>query len=120
MSLALVAAGLSLVFGVLRIVNFAQGELVMLGAYVVVFVTELTHNFILGVVAAVVGVGLGGGGLLFLLLRPLQRRRSPMLPLLATLALSVILRQVAVLLFGGFVHIVSQPITLGIPVASVQ
>jgi len=120
MSLALVAAGLALVFGVLRIVNFAQGELVMLGAYVVVYVDQLTHSFLLGVLAAVLGVGLIGGGVMFVLLWPFQRDRSPVLPLLATLALSLILRQLAVILFGGFIRTVSEPFALAVPVEGVQ
>jgi branched-chain amino acid transport system permease protein len=114
LSLALVAAGLSLVFGVLRIVNFAQGELVMLGAYVVVLAEQLTHSFVVGVVAAVALVGLGGGGLLFLLLEPL-RGRSPVLPMLATLGLSLILQQLAVSLFGGFSRTIDQPTHLLVP-----
>src|SRR6476620_7304248 len=40
-SLALVASGLALVFGVLDIVNFAQGELFMLGGYVLFFTQQL-------------------------------------------------------------------------------
>src|SRR5919198_2573191 len=50
LSLAMVACGLALVFGVLDIVNFAQGELFMLGGYVLLFTFEATHNFVLGVV----------------------------------------------------------------------
>ena len=60
-SLALVASGLALVFGVLDIVNFAQGELFMLGGYALFFTLQLTGNFILGVVVAGVVVGLLGG-----------------------------------------------------------
>ena len=51
-SLALVAAGLALVFGVLDIVNFAQGELFMLGGYALFFSLQATGNFWLSVVAA--------------------------------------------------------------------
>ena len=41
--LALVASGLALVFGVLDIVNFAQGELFMLGGYVLFFIVQLSR-----------------------------------------------------------------------------
>jgi branched-subunit amino acid ABC-type transport system permease component len=119
LSLALVAAGLALVFGVLRIVNFAQGELVMLGAYAVVLLDERTHNFALSVTLATLTVGLAGGLLLFLMLRPLHGK-SPVLPMLATLGLSLILRQLAVSLFGGFIRTVDEPIHVGVPVHGLQ
>jgi branched-subunit amino acid ABC-type transport system permease component len=119
LSLALVAAGLALVFGVLRIVNFAQGELVMLGAYALVISNQITRNFAVATLVSVITVGLGGGLLLYALLKPLQGR-SPVLSLLATLGLSLILRQLAVQAFGGFIRTVDQPIHLGIPVAGLQ
>jgi branched-subunit amino acid ABC-type transport system permease component len=119
LSLALVAAGLALVFGVLRIVNFAQGELVMLGAYALVITNQITGSFAVATVVSVVTAGVGGGLLMYALLKPLQGR-SPVLSLLATLGLSLILRQLAVQVFGGFIRTVDQPIHLGIPVAGLQ
>jgi branched-chain amino acid transport system permease protein len=119
MSLALVAAGLALVFGVLRVVNFAQGELVMLGAYAVVFVTQATGNFAIGVVGATVVVGVVGGLVLYLVVRPLLGR-SPILPVLATLGLSFVLRQFAQRAFGGFIRTINQPISLSVPVQGLQ
>jgi branched-chain amino acid transport system permease protein len=119
LSLALVAAGLALVFGVLRIVNFAQGELVMLGAYALVLANQVTGNFAVATAVAVISVGLGGGLLMYALLKPLQGR-SPVLSLLATLGLSLILRQLAVQVFGGFIRTVDEPIHLGIPVAGLR
>ena len=52
-SLALVAAGLALLFGVLHIINFAQGDFFMMGGYAVWFSLNLTHNY---VAALVIGV----------------------------------------------------------------
>ena len=57
-SLALVAAGLALLFGVLHIINFAQGDFFMLGGYELWFVLALTHNYFLSVV-----IGAHGGRL---------------------------------------------------------
>jgi branched-chain amino acid transport system permease protein len=119
LSLALVASGLALVFGVLRIVNFAQGELVMLGAYALVLANDLTHSFAVAVIASTLIVGIGGGLLLFLMLRPLQGK-SPVLPMLATLGLSLILRQLALTLFGGFIRTVDEPVHVGVPVEGLQ
>src|SRR3954453_7533073 len=82
-SLALVASGLALVFGVLDIVNFAQGEFFMLGAYALFFTWQATHNFLLGVLVAGVTVGVLGSTLLFGMVWPLLGK-SQALPLLAT------------------------------------
>jgi branched-subunit amino acid ABC-type transport system permease component len=119
LSLALVAAGLALVFGVLRIVNFAQGELVMLGGYALVITHQAVNNFAVATMLSVLSVGVGGGLVMYALLKPLQGR-SPVLSLLATLGLSLILRQLAVQMFGGFIRTVDEPIHLGIPVAGLQ
>jgi branched-subunit amino acid ABC-type transport system permease component len=119
LSLALVAAGLALVFGVLRIVNFAQGELVMLGGYALVITNQAIHNFAAATVVTVLSVGIGGGLVMYALLKPLQGR-SPVLSLLATLGLSLILRQLAVQVFGGFIRTVDEPIHVGVPVQGLQ
>ena len=52
MILALVASGLTLIFGIMDVVNFAHGELFMLGAYVGVVVFALTGNFWIALILA--------------------------------------------------------------------
>ena len=56
--LFLVATGLTLIFGVLGIVNFAHGSLYMLGAYIALSAFRITDSFILAAVAGALGVGL--------------------------------------------------------------
>jgi len=68
--LFLVAAGLTLIFGVLGVVNFAHGTFYMLGAYLALTAYRLTGNFAMAVLAAGIGVGLFG----FLFERFLMRR----------------------------------------------
>lgn len=58
MLLFLVAAGLTLIFGVLKVVNFTHGSFYMLGAYFALTVNELTDSYFLAVLAAAAGVGL--------------------------------------------------------------
>ena len=58
--LFLVAAGLTLIFGVLGIVNFAHGSFYMLGAYVALTAFRLSGSFTIAIVAAGLGVGLFG------------------------------------------------------------
>ncbi len=60
MLLFLVAAGVSLIFGVLKVVNFAHGSFYMLGAYFTLTVYGVTGSFLLAVIAAAIGVGLFG------------------------------------------------------------
>ena len=60
MLLFLVAAGVSLIFGVLKVINFAHGSLYMLGAYFTLTVYGATDSFILAVLAAAIGVALFG------------------------------------------------------------
>src|SRR3954451_8114194 len=83
-SLALVAAGLALLFGVLHIINFAQGDLFMLGGYAVWFVLNLTQNYLLATIVGTLIVGIGGGALLSAVCWPLLQK-PPVLILLATL-----------------------------------
>jgi branched-chain amino acid transport system permease protein len=63
MLLFLVAAGVSLIFGVLKVINFAHGSFYMLGAYFVLTVYGLSDSFLLAVISAALGVA--AFGLLF-------------------------------------------------------
>lgn len=56
--LFLVAAGLTLIFGVLKVINFAHGSLYMLGAYMALTAYRITDSYILAAVIAGAGVGL--------------------------------------------------------------
>src|SRR5207253_9933154 len=75
-SLALVASGLALLFGVLHIINFAQGDFFMLGAYAVWMLLRLTNNYVLSVVAGTLLVAVAGGLLLSAVVWPLLRRSA--------------------------------------------
>jgi branched-chain amino acid transport system permease protein len=119
LSLAMVASGLALVFGVLDIVNFAQGELFMLGGYALLFTLEQTGNFALGLLVAAVVVGVLGGLVLQGLVWPLLDR-STVLSLLATLGLSLIIRQLAINIFGGTTRRVPTPIGGQVPVGGLD
>jgi branched-chain amino acid transport system permease protein len=63
MLLFLVAAGLTLIFGVLKIVNFAHGTFYMLGAYLAYSVFAATGSYVLGVLAG--GLGMAAFGVVF-------------------------------------------------------
>src|SRR3984893_8622733 len=74
MILALIASGLTLIFGIMDVVNFAHGELFMLGAYVGVLVMAATGNFWLALVVATLVVALIRGASQINTLRPLLGR----------------------------------------------
>src|SRR6202162_2458192 len=74
MILALVASGLTLIFGIMDVVNFAHGELFMLGAYIGVVVLAATGSFWLALVVAMLLVALLGAALQIVTLRPLVGR----------------------------------------------
>src|ERR1700761_2447404 len=83
MILALIASGLTLIFGIMDVVNFAHGELFMLGAYVGVVVLAATGSFWLALILATLLVGLFGAAMQIVTLRPLIGR-DPLTTILAT------------------------------------
>src|SRR5688572_32865702 len=90
MILALVASGLTLIFGIMDIVNFAHGDLFMLGAYAGTTVYLTTGNFWLALAGAVVAIALLGAVLQFTALRPLVGR-DPLTTILATFGMSLVI-----------------------------
>ena len=97
-SLFLVAAGLSLIFGVSRIVNFAHGSLYMLGMYLAVWLSPRL-GFWLTVPVCAGLVGLGGALVEILLLRRIYRAPE-LLQLLATFALVLVIKDFALWAWG--------------------
>jgi branched-chain amino acid transport system permease protein len=95
----LVASGLSLIFGVLQVTNFAHGAFYMLGAYGGIFILGLTGNFWLALVAAPVMVGVLGLVVESGLIRPLYRRALDA-SLMVTYALGLIIIEVVKLVWG--------------------
>ncbi len=99
MIFVLLAVGLSLIFGLMTVVNFAHGSFFMLGAYFGFFLLGLTRNFWLSLVAAPLMVGVFGLIVERLLVRPLYGR-SVDDPLLLTFGLSLVLIEAARLTWG--------------------
>ena len=115
---ALMAVGIGLVFGVLRLVNFAYGQLVMAGAYALAFAYE--HGWpvwggILLCFGVVVALSVAMDWVVF---RPL-RAQTPAVMLVATFAVAFLLQSVALLWFGSLGKIaaslssLNQPWTIG-------
>src|SRR5499427_2412457 len=98
-TLFLVAAGLSLIFGVTRIVNFAHGSLFMLGIYAAWSFTGIL-GFWPGLVAAALAVGAFGAAAEVAVLRRLYAAPE-MLQLLATFALALVLKDFTLWFWGA-------------------
>ena len=96
---ALLAIGLSLIFGMLTVVNFAHGAFFMMGAFLGVYFLGLTGSFVLGLMIAPLVVGSMGLLAERFLVRPLYGRGIDY-PLLLTFGLSYVLIDVARVLFG--------------------
>lgn len=113
--LFLLAVGLSLIFGVLDVLNFTHGVLYMLGAYAVVVVTKVTGNavgsFWIGLVVGAVGVGLVGAAIEAGFIRRTYGR-DPLDQLLLTFGFVLILGDVTLFFFGTGSHIVRPPKSL--------
>ncbi|PZO79471.1 MAG: branched-chain amino acid ABC transporter permease [Mesorhizobium amorphae] len=101
---ALLAIGLSLVFGILRVVNFAHGEFAMLGSFAAVFaVTLLGLPVWVGLVAAAAAGGAVALATNWTVLRPIylsRMRQKGEYTIIATFMLSQFLIAAATLLFG--------------------
>ena len=105
---ALMAVGIGLVFGVLRLVNFAYGQLVMAGAYALAFAYERGWPVWVGIIlcfAVVVTLAVAMDWVVF---RPL-RGHSPAVMLVATFAVAFLMQSIALLWFGPALN---QPWTI--------
>jgi branched-chain amino acid transport system permease protein len=112
---ALMAVGIGLVFGVLRLVNFAYGQLVMAGAYALAFASQWNWPSWAGIVlcfAVVLALSVTMDRLVF---RPL-RTQSPAVMLVATFAVAYLLQSIALLWFGPLGKIASALAPLNRPV----
>ena len=105
-SLFLVAVGLSLIFGVTRVVNFAHGSLYMLGIYVAVTLVERllgaglgAAGFWIGVALAALAAGAAGALIEMLVLRRIYRAPE-LFQLLATFAVALIVRDAVLWAWG--------------------
>lgn len=106
--LVIVSLGLAVIFGVMRIINLAHGEFLMLGAYAVLVATRNGLPLWAGMIVAGVVVGLIGLVIERLLIRFLYGRL--MATMLATWGLSLALIQIVVIVFGPATQGIATPL----------
>jgi branched-chain amino acid transport system permease protein len=97
--LFLIASGLTLAFGVMKIVNIAHGSFYMLGVYVAYTVILRTQNLILATLVAIVVVGAVG----FVMQRFFLRRfgSDPLAQMMMTMGFALLFRDGALMIWGG-------------------
>jgi len=106
-----IACGLTLIFGIMRIVNFAHGAIFMLGAYVGCTAAALSGSFVAALIVAPLAVGAIGMAFERVFLRPLYGRRDGGAHLLLTFGLAVVLSELVRIVWGA------QPKSLATPEA---
>ncbi|MFY9615608.1 MAG: branched-chain amino acid ABC transporter permease [Candidatus Dormiibacterota bacterium] len=104
----LLAAGLSVILGLMDVVNLAHGSLYMLGAYVGLTVLGLTHNFWLALVVAPIVVGLIGLVMELTLLRRFYGK-GPLRQVLLTFGLALVFVDLVRWIFGPSIQSIAPP-----------
>ena len=113
---ALMAVGIGLVFGVMRLVNFAYGQLIMAGAFALAFASERDWPVGVGIAlcfAVVLALSLAMERVVF---RPL-RTQSAAVMLIATFAVAFLLQSIALLWFGPLGKTATSLVQLNRPVS---
>src|SRR3954465_8905976 len=113
---ALMAVGIGLVFGVLRLVNFAYGQLVMAGAFALALASQWGWPVWAGILLCFATVLVLSVLMDRLVFRPL-RGQSPAVMLVATFAVAFLLQSIALLWFGPLGKIASALAQLNRPFA---
>ena len=106
--LFLMAAGLTLIFGIMGVINLAHGSIYLIGAYAGTFVATETGSFWLGIPAALAAAALAGVAIEFLVVRRLYGR-DHLDQVLATFGLILIFNQAVTMLFGRQPLFVQMP-----------
>lgn len=108
MTLALLAVGLSIIFGMLRVVNFAHGSFYMLGPYIAMVLMQQTGSFWVGLLGGTLFVSIVGMAVEFFGVRPLYGK-GEILPLLLTFGLSMIFSEAVLSIFGPLGSMLKKP-----------
>jgi branched-chain amino acid transport system permease protein len=100
-SYSLIAIGYALIFGVLKLLYFAHGEVFMVGAFVGLYLVTLGGaNIFVALAGAMIACALLGLIAVYVTVRPVAKDR-PLAPLISSIGLTIVLQNLAVYVFGG-------------------
>ncbi len=101
-SYAMVAIGYTLIFGVLRLLHFAHGEVFMIGAFVGLEIALIwqSANIFVAMGGAMIATGVVGVVIALIAVRPVSNK-YPLAPLISTIGVTIILQNLAINIFGG-------------------
>lgn len=105
---ALIALGYTMVYGIAKMLNFAHGDIIMVGAYAIMTTLNFGGHFALSIVVAVVICTIAGVIIEKLAYKPL-RGASPLAVLITAIGVSYLLQSVSQLIFGSKSQTVSLP-----------
>ena len=111
---AIIALGYTMVYGIAKMLNFAHGDIIMVGGYVVLTIeTSMGMSPMLGILAAVISCTVLGVVIERVAYRPLRNASSSLAVLITAIGVSYLLQNVALLIFGAdtksFTSVVSVP-----------
>lgn len=114
---ALVALGLSMIFGIMGIINMAHGDMYMVGAVIAVIVTNHVGSFWLALLAAPLVLGLTTLPLERWVLRPFEGEALP--TMVGTVGVSWIIQQLVLITWGGSFSVVPVPVNFTVSLGGV-
>lgn len=118
MIIALIALGLSLIFGVMGIVNMAHGDIYMLGAVLAFYLLPLSGNFWIALAAVPLIMAIIAGPVERFILRPYEGH--PSVTMIATVGISFILQQLTLATYGGIPKKIVAPVDFSVNILGVS
>ena len=110
---AIIALGYTMVYGIAKMLNFAHGDVIMIGAYVVLtLMTQAGVNPLLAVLISMVACTLLGITIEKVAYKPLRNAASPLAVLITAIGVSYLLQNVALLIFGADTKSFTSVVTL--------